>query len=619
MKQVKLSTKLILGGIALVVIPQLIIGILTFRETSKSMALVFRQQTLNTAKSLAGLVQTYLAGELNLVKEISLGNTPIDVGTTVAKNGIENSSNEIKKLDRKLAHAMKEIGADYEAIFAVDLKGTVYSDSIGGGLKGASVAEEPYFKSVTNGRAAFVNVCRSKQNDGLTFTIAVPVYAQSKEVVGAIAGVLKTDAVNREILKIKNGQTGYAYMVDQTGTVISHKRDDLVLKVNIKNLKGMEQITARILAREEGIDPYTFEGIEKLAAFAQVPMTGWCIITNQTMTELMSSAYSIRDKILSIGGSFLLIVIFLVWWFARSITRPILSVVEGLHQSSEQVAVAANEVAKANQVLASATSEQAAALEESSASLEQMTAMTRQNSENANLADRTRSNAATALNQAHEAALETLKAMEAIRSSGEGIKAIIKTIDEIAFQTNMLALNAAVEAARAGEAGAGFAVVADEVRRLALKAAEATRNTNELIEQTVKNIQQGAVWAGKTRAEFEAVVEHNAQVGRLMHEIVTASNEQAKGIDQISGGITEMDKVVQQNAASAQQSASAAEELNSQAAHLNDFVLTLSTLVGMGNDSNDQDQPTGHDLRITRSRPAPAPLSLPPAVKRTRS
>ncbi|MBF0525539.1 MAG: methyl-accepting chemotaxis protein, partial [Deltaproteobacteria bacterium] len=248
----------------------------------------------------------------------------------------------------------------------------------------------------------------------------------------------------------------------------------------------MEQITGRILAHEEGIDPYTFEGIEKLAAFAQVPLTGWCIITNQTMAELMSSAYSIRDKILGIGGSFLLVVIFLVWWFARSITRPILSVVEGLNQSSEQVAVAANEVAKANQVLASATSEQAAALEESSASLEQMTAMTRQNSENANLADRTRSNAATALNQAHEAALETLKAMEAIRSSGEGIKAIIKTIDEIAFQTNMLALNAAVEAARAGEAGAGFAVVADEVRRLALKAAEATQDTNELIEQTVK-------------------------------------------------------------------------------------------------------------------------------------
>ncbi|MBF0550529.1 MAG: Cache 3/Cache 2 fusion domain-containing protein, partial [Deltaproteobacteria bacterium] len=145
-------------------------------------------------------------------------------------------------------------------------------------------------------------------------------------------------------LKIKSGQTGYACIVDQTGTVISHPRADLVLKVNIKDLKGMEQITTGILAGRDGAETYFFEGIEKLGAFAPVPLTGWCVLATQNMTELMSSAYSIRDKILSVGGSFLLVVIFLVWWFARSISRPILSVVVGLHQSSEQVAVAANEV-----------------------------------------------------------------------------------------------------------------------------------------------------------------------------------------------------------------------------------------------------------------------------------
>ena len=145
-----------------------------------------------------------------------------------------------------------------------------------------------------------------------------------------------------------------------------------------------------------------------------------------------------------------------------------------------------------------------------------------------------------------------------ISKASEETSKIIKTIDEIAFQTNLLALNAAVEAARAGEAGAGFAVVADEVRNLAMRAAEAAKNTADLIEGTVKKVQDGSLLVATTNDAFSQVKESTTQVGNLVSEITEASKEQSSGIEQVNIAISEMDKVVQQNAANA-------EEMNAQA------------------------------------------------------
>ncbi|MBF0243415.1 MAG: methyl-accepting chemotaxis protein, partial [Desulfamplus sp.] len=154
-----------------------------------------------------------------------------------------------------------------------------------------------------------------------------------------------------------------------------------------------------------------------------------------------------------------------------------------------------------------------------------------------------------------------------------------KTIDEIAFQTNLLALNAAVEAARAGEAGAGFAVVADEVRNLAMRAAAAAKNTAALIEGTVQKINSGSKLVSTTNEAFGKVAGSSAKIGDIVAEISGASNEQYNGIEQVNIAITEMDKVVQKNAATAEESASASEELSAQAEQLRDYVGDLVMLV----------------------------------------
>jgi methyl-accepting chemotaxis protein len=164
------------------------------------------------------------------------------------------------------------------------------------------------------------------------------------------------------------------------------------------------------------------------------------------------------------------------------------------------------------------------------------------------------------------------------RASGQTSK-IIKTIDEIAFQTNLLALNAAVEAARAGEAGAGFAVVADEVKNLAMRSADAAKNTADLIEGTVKKVADGSALVNKTNEGFAVVADSTGKVAELVAEIDAASNEQARGIEQVNTAVMDMDKVTQQNAANAEESASASEEMNAQAEQMKSIVGELVVLV----------------------------------------
>jgi methyl-accepting chemotaxis protein len=173
---------------------------------------------------------------------------------------------------------------------------------------------------------------------------------------------------------------------------------------------------------------------------------------------------------------------------------------------------------------------------------------------------------------------ELTGSMDEISKASEETQKIVKTIDEIAFQTNLLALNAAVEAARAGEAGAGFAVVADEVRNLAIRAAEAAKSTSDLIEGTSQKIQSGAELVGRTNRGFQAISESASKVGALVAEIAAASNEQAQGVEQINSAVVEMDKVVQNNAATAEESASASEEMIAQAGQMKAMVTELVAL-----------------------------------------
>lgn len=275
-----------------------------------------------------------------------------------------------------------------------------------------------------------------------------------------------------------------------------------------------------------------------------------------------------------------ILMIAITYGLARSIVGPILKIMNMLDRNANEAYATASQVSHSSRQLAEGASEQAASIEETSSSLEEMSSMTRLNAENANQANQLITGAKQTVSQAGHSMEKVTASMDEISKAGEETSKIIKTIDEIAFQTNLLALNAAVEAARAGEAGAGFAVVADEVRTLAMRAAQAAKNTAALIEGSVRKVQEGASLVQQTGSEFNEVAASVGRSSELVGEITAASQEQAQGLEQVNKAASLMDRVVQQNAANAEELASAAEEMNAQAFRMKDSIERMRVLMG---------------------------------------
>ena len=281
-----------------------------------------------------------------------------------------------------------------------------------------------------------------------------------------------------------------------------------------------------------------------------------------------------------IGGLITIIVVLLFsYFFVQMLVRVINDIVAELELSADRITEEARVTSSTSQSVAEMATEMSGALESTSASLEEITAMVQQNDHNS-----AEANAGMKLNGEMSAkSTANVSSMQGsmrnIKKDSDSIATIISEIEAIAFQTNLLALNAAVEAARAGEQGQGFAVVADEVRNLAQRAAQAARNSSELLDRSLRNVNDGLKRVDEVADESGIMADSARKVGILVDEIATASHEQTKGIVQINRAVTEMDTGTQNLAATAEELAATAETVSSQVMMLRDNIATLTQLV----------------------------------------
>lgn len=301
---------------------------------------------------------------------------------------------------------------------------------------------------------------------------------------------------------------------------------------------------------------------------------------NASTQSIRSTTSRARAFAFGVSAAAILLSIVVAWLIGRGISNVLERVVGELDSGADQTAQAAAQVSGSSQSLAEGASEQAASLEETSASLEEIAAMTRRNAENSQRVNDLGQQARGAAEQGATDMRDMSSAMEGIKASSDDVAKIIRAIDEIAFQTNILALNAAVEAARAGEAGMGFAVVAEEVRALAHRSAQAAKETSGKIEGAIVRTREGVQLSSKVAQALDQIVAKTREVDSLAAEVAGGSREQKQGIGQLNSAVSEMDKVVQANAASAEECAAAAEQLNAQATSMKASIQDLLSLLG---------------------------------------
>ncbi len=477
------------------------------------------------------------------------------------------ANGELAALVRRYSHI--------EQLHLLSTNGVTLASSDTNAVNQLNLGKEPWFQDLLQGKSAFSDAAASKVS-GKPIIIAAVAVKEGDKVTGALAACLDVSVyADKFITPITLQASGYVYLYDRRGVVLSHPNKKNVLKLSLSEHPWGREF----LGKPSGRVNYTFDGVERLAIFHTSPKNGLAVSATLPTAELIAPARRTGLITLIAGVVTLLATIGVILLVVRSVTAPLDRGIKTLTDSSDHVTSAAKHISTASQSLAEGASEQAASLEETSSSLEEMSSMTERNAESAGKVKELGAQARASGDTAVEDMQAMTKAMDAIKSSSDDIAKIIKTIDEIAFQTNILALNAAVEAARAGEAGAGFAVVADEVRNLAQRCAQAARETATKIEDSVQKSAHGVQISTKVAQSLQDIVEKARQVDELAGGVAAASREQSQGIKQVNTAVSQMDKVTQSNAANAEESASAAEELNAQAESMKEAVNELRQLV----------------------------------------
>ena len=569
-----LRNKIMIPTIALIVVALTVVSAISYFKSSHALKGAIEQQISYVSASITKQFSLWVKDRKSDIKGFSEQLLFRDIArASFSDQKLQEQANaQLAMLSRNFGY--------YDVIVVTNTRGETVACSNAKNVGTMNLSDRQYFKESMTGAISVSDVILSKSSGNPIFVVSAPI-RENDTIVGVFVGALDLSYCGKTfVAPVKVGESGYVYVTDDKGLILIHPTKENILKLDITNYDFGRQMTQQ----KNGIISYNWKGVDKIVAFSQEKELKWIIASTANIDEIFAPVISIGYMSLIIAISTVVLACMVLFMIARSIALPVNRIINGLNDSSSQVDSASGQVAAASQSLAEGVAQQASGIEETSAALEELTSMTKQNAENASQADSLMKDTSRVVHKANDSMGDLKTSMADISKASSETSKIIKTIDEIAFQTNLLALNAAVEAARAGETGAGFAVVAEEVRSLAMRSAEAAKNTAGLIEDTVTKVQRGSGLLNSTSDDFNAVADNVQKVENIIDEIAVASGEQSEGIDQIAKTIIEMEQVTQLSAANAEESASVSEEMNSQAAQLKSFVGELITLVEGSNE-----------------------------------
>ncbi|QTA78919.1 Methyl-accepting chemotaxis protein signailling domain-containing protein, double Cache domain-containing protein [Desulfonema limicola] len=574
-----LRFKLFTGSIVLLMVPMLFVGLFAHIKAGNALDRISQEQVVNIAKNVSAMIESMLYEKLKSVIMVSANHTLVSLTENISLSANPGMEADLEKLETELLRIKKRAGEDIEDIFITNINGLVIADSSGEKLKQENVADQKYFSLAKQGNPGFGIIKKSLKTGLPVLHLCTPILSADNDITGLLIAITNIESISRQIISVIIGKTGYIFVADQNGIIIIHPNNKHVLTLNITSLHGMENIVEKMLKQKVGVEPYFFEGMNKIAGYAPVKALNWSVGVTQPVIEFRGAVKEMQIFLLLVCLVSLPLTIYLIFIFSGKITRPIQRIVRGLNAGAAQTSAAAREIASASQSLAESASQQAAALQETSSTLVELSAMTKKTSELTSGGEELMNENIEKSGISLRGLVELTRKMYKIEADSDKIMEIIKSIDEIAFQTNLLALNAAVEAARAGEVGTGFAVVAEEVRNLAKRSKISADNTRELLDATIKRVSEAAEAIKGINNDFGDIIESATIMGEKTAAITRASKEQAAGIDAVSKAASEMETVTQMMASNSEQTAASSEELSAQSEELKGFVNDLLIII----------------------------------------
>lgn len=593
MKSLSLKLKLVVFFLIVGIVPLIVMSIISFSKTQdflmnsefeklKSINQIKKhtiESYISSLKEKVGFlahsesVKNVYFDFKNYHDELNTGSSDkLNINTTMYEK-IWNNGHE------KLEYLMKE--GFYDVFIICKKHGHVLftaakESDMGENLSSGSLKSSPLFKAWKKGMegSSFVDFEKYAPSGGKPASfISAPIKDNGKTV--AVFVLQLAPSMINQIMKLRDGmgETGESYLVGpdrlmRSDSYLNPDKYSVDSSFVNNNLVDSTSVSFAYEGKSGAQRVKDYNGNWVYSAYDNIEIADglkWAVISEIDEEEVFTSMTILRNWIMLIVLASVLVVFFVGYFLGNYISK-------GITFISNQISSGAEEVSQASQKLAQGASEQASSVEEITSSLEELSAMGKTNADNSIEAKKL-------ANEANEFAIdgdnEMIKmktAIDDIQNSSTETAKIIKTINEIAFQTNLLALNAAVEAARAGEAGKGFAVVADEVRNLASRSAEAAKMTSNLIEESNTNAGKGVEYVEAAAKTLNRINSGTKKVDDLISEISTSIEEQAKGIEQINIAMTQIDKVTQENAACAEESAGSSEELHGQSRELQTII-----------------------------------------------